>query len=306
MNEHEHDRPLWPPGATAQPSEDAALLQVHRYLADAMSAEEREHFEYALAADAKLEELFLGAQALGGALATLSGDEVDPALTERILGAIAVAPAEATPERSAGTAALAIETHRQTRSAAREATGSSGLGVMWSRLWQPRLSLPTWGFAASLVAVALGVWLAAGLRQGTHQQRQPSAGGGAGLALSAAPAAPGDAAAVPQATPAGRERLGPQGAPTLPVAAAATVPMRFVLFAPGAQSVFVVGDFNAWRPDATPLQRASRRDVWVVTVPLAPGRYQYRFLVDGKWSLDPAALTRIADGFGGANSLLQL
>jgi 1,4-alpha-glucan branching enzyme len=49
---------------------------------------------------------------------------------------------------------------------------------------------------------------------------------------------------------------------------------QFVLIAPGAASVTVVGDFNDWSMSATPLERAG--GVWSVAVPLGPGTLPLR------------------------------
>jgi hypothetical protein len=37
---------------------------------------------------------------------------------------------------------------------------------------------------------------------------------------------------------------------------------------------------------------------------LEPGRYEYRFLVDAKWKIDPFAKHQVTDFCGGANSIL--
>jgi hypothetical protein len=93
--------------------------------------------------------------------------------------------------------------------------------------------------------------------------------------------------------------------PDQPVAAAAGVP--FVLYAPGAQSVTVVGDFNGWDTGATPLRRTGAAGAWVVTVPLSPGRYRYAFLIDGtRWVADPGAPRAPDDDFGTPNSVLTV
>ena len=63
--------------------------------------------------------------------------------------------------------------------------------------------------------------------------------------------------------------------------------VRFV-FVGDAKSVSLVGDFNAWGPDATPL--TANGNSWTVSVPLQRGRYEYAFIVDGKrWVADPFA-----------------
>lgn len=61
-----------------------------------------------------------------------------------------------------------------------------------------------------------------------------------------------------------------------------------------------------WTSD-TRVGRMTRRDdgVWELRVPLGPGRYEYVFLVDGRfWKLDPSNPQRGADGQGGWVSLL--
>jgi hypothetical protein len=50
---------------------------------------------------------------------------------------------------------------------------------------------------------------------------------------------------------------------------------------------------------------AATDGVWELRVPLGPGRYEYLFLVDGRfWELDPANPQRAPDGAGGQVSLL--
>jgi len=72
--------------------------------------------------------------------------------------------------------------------------------------------------------------------------------------------------------------------------------VRFVLVEPGARRVALVGDFNGWSADATPLVVDGREGTWEVSVPLPPGRHQYAFVVDGvRWVADPAAPTTMDD-----------
>lgn len=80
----------------------------------------------------------------------------------------------------------------------------------------------------------------------------------------------------------------------------------FLLHAPGAESVVLVGDFNDWDTAATPLQPAGS-GTWLVTVPLLPGRYRYGFVVDGdRWLADPTAPPAPDDDFGTPNSVLMV
>ena len=62
----------------------------------------------------------------------------------------------------------------------------------------------------------------------------------------------------------------------------------FALAAPGAQQVELVGDFSAWKP--IPLADPDGDGVWTLVLRLPPGRYEYAFLVDGRWlGQDPNA-----------------
>ena len=99
-------------------------------------------------------------------------------------------------------------------------------------------------------------------------------------------------------------------APTTPPAAVVSsrdtvYVVRFVLADPGARTVSLVGDFNAWAKRATPL-RVSKPGVWSAQVALPPGRHEYAFVVDGKrWVADPAA-ERLADDFDTPSSVVTV
>lgn len=68
------------------------------------------------------------------------------------------------------------------------------------------------------------------------------------------------------------------------------IQVQFVLDAPRAKRVAVVGDFNAWDGKSNPLVRDSASGVWSAIVPVTPGRHVYAFLVDDTtWTLDPRA-----------------
>ncbi|MEX2153173.1 MAG: isoamylase early set domain-containing protein [Gemmatimonadaceae bacterium] len=80
--------------------------------------------------------------------------------------------------------------------------------------------------------------------------------------------------------------------------------VRFVLIAPQAARVSVVGDFNGWDSDATPAVRQPD-GAWTTYVPLRPGRHVYSFIVDGKHIVnDPAAPIVPDDGYGQKNVML--
>lgn len=83
-------------------------------------------------------------------------------------------------------------------------------------------------------------------------------------------------------------------------------PVQFVLVAPDAKTVQVVGDFNGW--DGKHAQYAAENrggGVWSLTTPIPPGHHRYAFLVDDSlWVPDPAALRVADEDFGLPNSAL--
>lgn len=120
-------------------------------------------------------------------------------------------------------------------------------------------------------------------------------------------AGPADGSPAPVARNAAADALGgftPSGVPVVPAGSTAAQ-VKFVLVAPHASEVTVVGNFNGWNPAANPMRRTATGGTWSVTVPLEAGRHEYSFVVDGKhWMPDPAAALAPADGFGVANSVL--
>lgn len=52
-----------------------------------------------------------------------------------------------------------------------------------------------------------------------------------------------------------------------------------------AKEVFLSGDFNDWAPATFLMTREG--DEWVFSVYLTPGKHLYKFVVDGKWIVDP-------------------
>jgi len=81
-------------------------------------------------------------------------------------------------------------------------------------------------------------------------------------------------------------------------------PVDFYLNLPGAKSAAVAGTFNGWDLSQTPLSKDPSGG-WKATVWLAPGRYEYRFVVDGaQWFSDPRATEAVPNDFGSTNSVI--
>jgi Glycogen recognition site of AMP-activated protein kinase len=82
-------------------------------------------------------------------------------------------------------------------------------------------------------------------------------------------------------------------------------PVCFELFAPNARTVFLAGSFNQWNPTATPMTRMGA-DKWVKELYLPAGRYEYQFVLDGRWTPDLKAAEEIPNLFGGFNSVVEV
>ncbi len=78
----------------------------------------------------------------------------------------------------------------------------------------------------------------------------------------------------------------------------------FALEAPEAQRVQLVGDFNAWTTEGNEMMRTG--SVWTRVLRLQPGRYQYRYVIDGSWHSDPLNGDVEPAPFGGNNSVFVI
>jgi len=129
-----------------------------------------------------------------------------------------------------------------------------------------------------------------------------TAEGGVGSA-GAATASSGDA------TASGEDAKASSGAPAL---LAGPFPAEggytFSFSEPDAGSVHLAGDFNGWSTDATPMNDEDGDGVWIVTIELAAGSYEYKFVIDGgaRWEADPENPQSIGDPYGGQNSVIEV
>lgn len=81
--------------------------------------------------------------------------------------------------------------------------------------------------------------------------------------------------------------------------------IMFSYYAPDAEKVNIAADFNEWKVNDTELANIEGTGVWQKLVPLTTGRYEYKFLVDGKWCTDPDNPNKAASEFG-ENSYIEI
>lgn len=73
-----------------------------------------------------------------------------------------------------------------------------------------------------------------------------------------------------------------------------------------ADRIFVVGEFNDWDQRSLPMIQ-DRQGIWQLELDLPVGqRYEYRYLVDGRWLTDSHADTLVPNAFGSLNSVITL
>lgn len=81
--------------------------------------------------------------------------------------------------------------------------------------------------------------------------------------------------------------------------------VKLTIKAQSGVAVFVAGSFNDWDPTSVPM--TERKGIYSATLKLAPGIYEYKFVIDGVWTLDPdPARDWTQNGLGTLNSLLRV
>lgn len=79
----------------------------------------------------------------------------------------------------------------------------------------------------------------------------------------------------------------------------------FTVRADRALSVRLAGDFNDWNPGRTPLVPMAD-GMFQVKLPLAPGRYRYRYVIDGRWVSDPGNAQMERNPYGEMDSVVMV
>ena len=80
---------------------------------------------------------------------------------------------------------------------------------------------------------------------------------------------------------------------------------QFSFYAPSAKKVCVVGTFNNWDIKALTAKKDSKGN-WLAKASLKPGKYEYKFFVDGNWVNDPKCTRCVPNGLGSNNCTVEV
>lgn len=80
----------------------------------------------------------------------------------------------------------------------------------------------------------------------------------------------------------------------------------FRFYAPTANEVHVVGDFNNWKIDDSGKLEKTESGEWEKSFYLLPGRYRYKFVADGLWLWDPENPKKEPNPYGDFDSVFNI
>jgi len=81
--------------------------------------------------------------------------------------------------------------------------------------------------------------------------------------------------------------------------------VEFSFDAPDAKEVCLAGTFNNWDVRAIPMKNVDGKG-WRAKISLAPGRYEYKYRMDGVWVEDVPGAEKIPNAFGTYNFSVQV
>lgn len=85
-----------------------------------------------------------------------------------------------------------------------------------------------------------------------------------------------------------------------------TKEVTFTVHAEKGKAVYVAGEFNQWNATAKKMAYKAKEGIYAATIKLAPGDYQYKFVIDGTWCADPENTNSVANDQGTFNSVVSV
>jgi glycosidase len=93
----------------------------------------------------------------------------------------------------------------------------------------------------------------------------------------------------------------------IPFTANAKINQSFAFKPAGkVKHVNLFGTFNGWNRQDLPMSDKNSPGTYEITIPLDPGRYEYKFFVDSNEVADPLNIEKISNGMGSFNSVLTV
>jgi chromosome partitioning protein len=126
-------------------------------------------------------------------------------------------------------------------------------------------------------------------------------------------APPASQAAAPETTTSGAivpvaqaPEITAVAAPATESSSPASREVSFNIAAPAAREIYLVGDFNHWKINEDSRLSNLGDGRWEKKLGLAPGRYKYKYIIDGEWTLDARNNDREQNSFGTFDSVINL
>jgi len=82
--------------------------------------------------------------------------------------------------------------------------------------------------------------------------------------------------------------------------------VKFQLSAASGSKVFIAASFNHWSPNKNALKYNASAGHYSCSVLLEPGRYEYKFVINGVWCVDPLCVEWAPNEHGSINSILNV
>lgn len=79
--------------------------------------------------------------------------------------------------------------------------------------------------------------------------------------------------------------------------------VAFIFSAPKAKKVCISGNFNDWNMNSMPMKK-SADGTWKIKLKLSPGKYEYKYVVDGMWIQDMSCSETVLNSFGTCNNVI--
>ena len=87
---------------------------------------------------------------------------------------------------------------------------------------------------------------------------------------------------------------------------ATTKNVTFTVHADKGKSVYLAGVFNQWSLTAKKMAYKAKSGIYTATIKLAPGSYEYKFVIDGTWCADPENANSVPNDQGTFNSVIDV